>query len=261
MTDRIVSHAFSVPPPAEYLLPDESDREAKAFESAVDEAEDLCDSEGNAFVEHDFRRRMGTYGLLTLVLGTCAILAATGFLGFLWTSGPSNSTWHKIVTSNWVARSTVISALVIRTAVAAQTVLCTSMIAAILLQRKGVGLPRVVTVSMARAFGLPPHWLAWVVLNGHFYVSDTFAIFLVVLLFLTSTASQFTSTVLLSGVEVSITDGANKLSNFPTQEETFCMPTTIGSATPDLSRLLLSIQPWLRIKKSFQYTTKTLARS
>ena len=41
----------------------------------------------------------------------------------------------------------------------------------------------------------------------------TFAVFVVILLVLTSTAPQFTSTFLLSGVEVSTVQGSDKISN------------------------------------------------
>jgi hypothetical protein len=66
----------------------------------------------------------------------------------------------------WVSRAVTLLSLFIRLAIAAQAGVCTSMLAALLLERSGVPIPWVAEVSLIRSATTRPHHLASAVLGA-----------------------------------------------------------------------------------------------
>lgn len=155
-------------------------------------------------------RRVGWWGLTALLIGTLCILAALAFLCFLWMSNGSNPKWQRIVLAGWITRSVTIAALVIRISVAQQATICTSMLAALLLQRSGTRLPLIMPISIARAQNTGAHSLAWLMLPMREVTRDWILSVAVAILVLTTSFSQFTSTVLLTGIRLSAIPNFNE---------------------------------------------------
>lgn len=112
-----------------------------------------------------------SFGIWTCTLlagGTAICLGVLAFLIFLWTGeGPSGGenaayVWRRIMLSeSWSEQTITICSAVVRTVTASQAVVCTSLIAAILLERRHIPPSKVAQVSVARGIndgplGLPP---------------------------------------------------------------------------------------------------------
>lgn len=151
-------------------------------------------------------------GLWTCVIiagGSALTLAVLGFLIFLWfgegTAGGESATfvWRKIMLSeSWPAQTITICSLVLRTVATAQAAVCTSLVAALLLERRWLPLSKVVPVSIKRGVNDGPLDLLRDVLSKK-YLKLLFSAEMVLLLIVAMVTSgiQFTSTVLLSGFD------------------------------------------------------------
>ncbi|KAJ3545817.1 hypothetical protein NM208_g2324 [Fusarium decemcellulare] len=126
-------------------------------------------------------------------------LGCLAFLAFLWAADTDNAVWRSIVISGWTTRSITITSLVLRWATAAQAATCTSMLAAILLQKGGVPLPASAAVSIIRFNNTGP-WSLLGMMKAEWYHGSISVGLLTTLLSLTTLSLQFTSTVLLSQV-------------------------------------------------------------
>src|ERR1700722_17197507 len=80
-------------------------------------------------------QRVGPLGLAILLGSLVCILGSLAFLYFLWLGDATNGMWQRLVLAGWVTRSITIASLVIRVLIAAQAAFCTSLIAALLLQK------------------------------------------------------------------------------------------------------------------------------
>lgn len=162
---------------------------------------------------------LGLWACVTLAGGTILTLAVLGFLVFLWAGeGPAGGerasfVWRKIMLSeSWPAQTITICAVIVRTIAAAQAAICTSLVAALLLERRRLPLSKAVPVSIKRGvndgpFNLFRDLVAWKSFWRLFCV-ETFLLLVVTML---SFEAQFTSTVLLSGF------GTATLVQFPQQ--------------------------------------------
>ncbi|KAN0099798.1 hypothetical protein V8E51_013573 [Hyaloscypha variabilis] len=156
----------------------------------------------------------GKLGALTaaiLIAGTICILAATGFLWFLWLADYRNSTWHHIVYANWFTRCVSLSGLVIRTAVSLQASAATSMLASLALEQTGVLLLHFASVSLTRHANGGPYMLAWWLLKTFIRSPSRWANAivpaLITVLTILTIAIQFTTTALLSDVNSIVIPG------------------------------------------------------
>jgi hypothetical protein len=92
---------------------------------------------------------------------------------------------------------------------AAQAAVCTSMLAAILLERGAILLPNFPRTCMQQLYNSSPQRLSWVLIARQ-RLGDQVSISLLLLALLSTTlCSQFTSTILLSGVHVELISGRN----------------------------------------------------
>ena len=158
-------------------------------------------------------QRVGSLGIAILCGDLICAAAALGFLYFLWLGDATNHVWQSIVLAGWVTRSIAVASLLIRTATATQTAISTSMIAAVLLQRGVVLLSRFPSVSLQRLHPSGPFGLTWTVLiKQHLWTQIDLSLGLVILS-LTTLFFQFTSTVLLSAVQLDAVTGLNTSMN------------------------------------------------
>jgi len=134
--------------------------------------------------------------LIAVIIGcTLVMLGTISYLTFLWFGGPMRRSWKSIVLSNWTATSVAICALAIRWMSGFQTILCTSILALMLL-RKGVPISRIPRISTIRfstsgpldiMLAVPSLW------KQSFHLS-----FVCLLTLIVSLGLQFSSTLLLS---------------------------------------------------------------
>jgi hypothetical protein len=146
--------------------------------------------------------KLGWLSLITIALGTIFILAPLGFIGFLWFGDWTDNTWHKITVSGWFTRAVTLSALVIRNAASFQASVVTAMLACVALERLGVLLTQVASISTIRNSNSGPFWLTWMLLKGIGRGRSGWAKIaiptLALALTITTWLLQFISTVLLS---------------------------------------------------------------
>lgn len=150
---------------------------------------------------------LGLWTCAIIAGGTAVTLGLLGFLIFLWAGeGPAGGesasyVWRTIMLSeSWSAQTITISAVVLRTVAAAQAAICTSLVAALLLERRRLPLSKVVTVSIMRGindgpFNLVRQTLSWKCLQSLWCVEMGLLLLVTVMTF----GTQFTSTILLSG--------------------------------------------------------------
>lgn len=150
---------------------------------------------------------LGLWTCVILAGGTALIFAALGFLVFLWLGeGPAGGEsatylWRKIMLDeSWSAQTVTICTLVVRTVATAQAAVCTSLVAALLLERRRLPLSKVVPISLKRGINDGPFSLirevhSWKCLQTLGCVETG----LLVLVTLMTSGTQFVSTILLSG--------------------------------------------------------------
>ena len=130
-------------------------------------------------------------------------LGALGFLIFLWVGeGPdsgkdASSFWRWIILGQRLTQAITVLTLVLRVVLAAQVSVCTSLVAAIVLEKHSIPLFRAAEVSLLRSANDGPLRLTWILLKSgpRSAVLPKAAITLLLLLFV---ALQFSSTILVS---------------------------------------------------------------
>ncbi|KAH7066469.1 hypothetical protein FB567DRAFT_617394 [Paraphoma chrysanthemicola] len=171
-----------------------------------------------------FWHKTGIYALCVLVLGTAALVLALGLITFLWKGVDATaiynrstmaSLWRTIMTKAWVSRAITLSSLVIRLAIAAQAGVCTSMLAALLLERSGVPVPWVAEVSLIRSATTGPHHLASAVLEAFPHIRSPVVLPVLCAMVFTTLLSQFCSTALLSDLKPGIIVTSTNVSAIP----------------------------------------------
>ncbi|KAI1624598.1 hypothetical protein EDD37DRAFT_352246 [Exophiala viscosa] len=119
------------------------------------------------------------------------------FLAWMWFGDRSSSTWRHIMLNDFAKQAVTISALVLRTAIACLGGVATAMIASISIEHHGLPLKDVAQVSIARFSNSGPDAFWRSMLFRNTFIEMPFRL-LLILVFLTTLGSQFTSTILLS---------------------------------------------------------------
>ncbi|KAJ2985219.1 hypothetical protein NUW58_g5651 [Xylaria curta] len=149
---------------------------------------------------------LGVSGLFIILGGVAVILASVAFLVFLWFGAGSplevqNApwAWRRIALRGYSPQAVTIIALVFRAVVVSQSTACTSMIAALILERSSVPKPKAASFSIARATNNGPlDIISLILLSRNWKSIATIESFLLLLLLLETTGLQFSSTILLS---------------------------------------------------------------
>ncbi|KAI0459724.1 hypothetical protein F5B21DRAFT_455849 [Xylaria acuta] len=175
-------------------------------ESLEDEVEDIVAASSMQEARLPILQSLGIYACLILIGGSILLLPVIGYLLFLWTAGDlatggqnAPAFWRTIVVENWAVRSITLSSLALRIITAAQVTICTSMTAALLLERRTTPTSKAALLSVFRGVNDGPlrlfKELFWSKPVSGITLLETHCL---VLLALASAALQFSSTVLLS---------------------------------------------------------------
>lgn len=147
---------------------------------------------------------IGVYNLIVLALGFVILVAAIAFLAVFWhvslqavQDRPAPRFWVSIVQGGKTATIVTITSVLIRTAMSLQAGLSSSMIASIVLERKGTSFWKLPIISIIRTVAVSPSVLAWSVLRRPFKEIPIFHTIVIVIFLVNSIIAQFTSTILL----------------------------------------------------------------
>ncbi|KAH7066879.1 hypothetical protein BKA63DRAFT_129515 [Paraphoma chrysanthemicola] len=170
--------------------------------ATVDSALDKDNRPAELERTHTLGHRLGVWSIWVLAGGTVTLVIVVAFLAMLWQYGNNpnerSRIAHAIAIHTFTAQSTTLSVMIIRLVVAIQAGVCTSLAAALLLEKHGVLLPDVLHLAAIKSLNGGPSTLLLQI--GHqirFYLRSLPAI-TITLLFLTATASQLASTILLN---------------------------------------------------------------
>ncbi|ERF75021.1 hypothetical protein EPUS_08835 [Endocarpon pusillum Z07020] len=159
-----------------------------------------------AYKSKQINKKLGLLSMVTLVIGTLVILASLLFVSFLWLSDVNNRTWQVVASRNWMTRCVSLTALALRTTISMQAMISTSMLAGLALERKSVLSMHLASTSAMRNINNGPLYLAWCTSKALLKMEKPWKqIFLpsiLILLFVTTFLSQFTSTILLSDLSL-----------------------------------------------------------
>ncbi|TGJ79240.1 hypothetical protein E0Z10_g9526 [Xylaria hypoxylon] len=150
-------------------------------------------------------KALGLLSITILAGGTIIVLAALSFLVFLWYGEGSGiggehatSTWRRIMLRDSLPQVITLTSLAMRVTIAAQTTLCTSMCAALILERRRVRKSQAAQFSIARSVNDGPWKLILTLLQDvPTHISLCPESILIVLLGVAALGTQFTSTILL----------------------------------------------------------------
>ncbi|KAI0404455.1 hypothetical protein F4802DRAFT_598152 [Xylaria palmicola] len=154
------------------------------------------------------KESLGRTGITTVLGGSVVILAGIAFLSLLWfgygdapEAADAPRLWRQIALKDWMTRTITISSLVLRSVVSFQVALCTSMIAALVLEKRLTRKSDVAYLSITRSISDGPRKLVQLLLcSGSWSVLAYVELWLISLLALVMLALQFSSTLLLSDI-------------------------------------------------------------
>ncbi|KAJ2987177.1 hypothetical protein NUW58_g4647 [Xylaria curta] len=157
------------------------------------------------------RESLGLTDLTTIIGGSILIIACVAFLSLLWfghgdepEAAGAPQIWRHIALKDWMSRTTylvavTITSLVLRSVVSFQVALCTSMTAALILEKRSARKSDVAYLSIARSVNDGPRRVAQLLFSSRsLSVLAYLELWLISLLALVMVALQFSSTLLLS---------------------------------------------------------------
>jgi hypothetical protein len=198
--------------PASPTYADKND--AKTFTVETVRLDPGADSQNR---RQSIKESLGLIGCIVIVVGSVLILAIMAFLIYLWGgSGPlpggkqASPVWRSIMLNGWITQAITLSSLIIRIALALQASICTSLVAALILENYGVPLSKVAHFTILRSVNGGPFTLVYLMSS---IKSLTLPGVVIWVLFLGTLASQFTSTILVFDLDfaslVDFTHGRN----------------------------------------------------
>ncbi|KAI1180361.1 hypothetical protein F4777DRAFT_529939 [Nemania sp. FL0916] len=149
---------------------------------------------------------LGILNVAIVIIGTVISLAALAFLIFLWAGRGQNPegqlsshAWRSIMLSGRLPQLITISALILRVSLSSQAVICTSCVAALVLERRAIPLSQSAPLSVLRSVSSEPRVLIYHIFRRK-ALAPLFHPEVILLLFvaLGNIAVQFSSTILLS---------------------------------------------------------------
>ncbi|KAI0537909.1 hypothetical protein GGR58DRAFT_513421 [Xylaria digitata] len=152
------------------------------------------------------QQSLGILSCITLFGGSALTLLAVAFLLFLWAGGgpveggsKAQPAWRIIMLHGWATQSVTLTSLLIRIISAAQAGLCTSMVAALLLERRGVPISKIVQLSVTRSVNVSPmDFLCMIMSRRVRKLALKPEVLLLFILAFTALGIQFSSTILIS---------------------------------------------------------------
>jgi hypothetical protein len=166
--------------------------------------------------DRPLRQRLGLWSIAVLIVSTLATIAIIGFLAVLWQYGnnPAGGSHaaHAIAADGFMVKAITLSSVVLRLAVALQAGICTSLAAALLLEGNKVPLPDLLHFAAIRSINSGPPALIYPLGRQLRVYMRTLPAVVMVVIFLTTTASQLGSTILI--LDLLPTDIEGSLSEF-----------------------------------------------
>ncbi|RWA13176.1 hypothetical protein EKO27_g1889 [Xylaria grammica] len=150
---------------------------------------------------------LGILSCVTIFGGSALTLLAVAFLVFLWAGGgpveggtQAQPAWRNIMLHGWATQSVTLTSLFIRVISSAQAGLCTSMVAALLLERRGVPISKVVQLSVTRSVNVGPAEFLYMITSQKVrrVALKVEVILLFILAVNTAFGIQFSTTILIS---------------------------------------------------------------
>ncbi|KAK3339879.1 hypothetical protein B0T25DRAFT_618531 [Lasiosphaeria hispida] len=159
------------------------------------------------------RAALGILGSVTILLGSLIVFGVLGFLIFLWTgeghggSERASSSWRWFVIGERITQAITLSTVVIRFIIVGQATICTSLIAAVILERHGIPLSKLAEVSIFRSINDGPYRLSWVLITNAFSKKSILPTLLITILVFGDIATQFLSTILVTDLQLDLLVG------------------------------------------------------
>ncbi|KAI0503392.1 hypothetical protein F5B22DRAFT_551255 [Xylaria bambusicola] len=151
------------------------------------------------------KESLGRSGSLTIIGGSVVALVLLGFLMFLWLghggheSADATWVWRQIALGGWMTQSITLTSLGLRFIISMQAAVCTSMLAALVLEKKFTPKPDVAWFSIIRSTNDGPLKMVQMMLSSKFLIWSI-EFWLLSLLAVTTLGLQFASTILLSDI-------------------------------------------------------------
>ncbi|KAI3327572.1 hypothetical protein HD806DRAFT_549505 [Xylariaceae sp. AK1471] len=175
-----------------------------------------------------WKESLALAGVLGIIGGSMVILLVLSFLSFLWFGfGPEPEAtaatwaWRQIALKNWMTQAITLSSLALRSIVSLQAGVCTSMIAALVLEKHFAQRSKVAWLSVMRGINDGPLKLVRIMISSKTF---TFLLqvefWLILLTTLTTFSLQFSSTILLSDLQDLVILGDLNRTQVPTFAET-----------------------------------------
>jgi hypothetical protein len=135
-----------------------------------------------------------------LVLSSFGTAAFVSYIVFLWFTAQQNAIWRQIALKGWMTRSIAVATVILRTSITTQAGIATSMLAALALESSsGVSFPDLAALTLLRASAAGPHSILARLRLGRNQIR-WWIIAIAMVLLITTTSLQFTSTMLLADV-------------------------------------------------------------
>ncbi|KAF2967320.1 hypothetical protein GQX73_g6234 [Xylaria multiplex] len=160
---------------------------------------------------------IGAWGCFVIIGGCFGILAIFTFITFLWFGGgrapeaaDASRLWQEIILSGRVAQAITIASLLLRIVVSTQAASCTSLLAALFLEKRAVRVSHLPHFSVARGTNDGPRALLQMIIGSSTRrLLFTVETLLMLVLTLDTLGLQFSSTILLSDLRslVVVTSG------------------------------------------------------
>ncbi|KAI1084956.1 hypothetical protein F5B20DRAFT_575423 [Whalleya microplaca] len=160
-----------------------------------------------------FRESIGRYGALVIIGGSILSPVMIGLLAVLWGGqGPGSGdqapeSWRYVALKGWLTAVVTLLSLVIQLCTSAQALICTSLVAATMLETTGVPLSQVAEISTMRAANDGPWRLVFLIFRSSIRKFLNLQPLLMLVLFIGTMATQFASTILVTDLDVSSITG------------------------------------------------------
>jgi hypothetical protein len=152
---------------------------------------------------------LGPFSTITTFGGPVVSLGVLSFLFFMWFGTETNTVWRDIMTKGLSTLLITICSAVLRIILAAQALIITGLIAALLLERYGVPIVHVAQVSILRSSNPGPWRLIPIMFSSSAFLRKVIVPFaLLWIVFVAALITQFSSTILVSDLGVASLLGA-----------------------------------------------------
>lgn len=167
---------------------------------------DHADTESLRRWKTSMRKRIGTYGLVVVIGGIPFQLGIMTFLGYLWSqqargeSETGQTVWRTIVLHAWMAPTITLCSVVLRAIVGVQLVVCTALLAGLMLETGASRFEDAARLSILRAYNSGPLDIVLLAVQRLPKIRLSMPELIAAALLLVGTALQFASTLLVSGL-------------------------------------------------------------